>query len=253
MVNKLLIFSVGGVLGLWDGKITNSSSNLADKQIDTENRRDANDGILNAKAHIATVETLFHNKFFEIPSYQREFSWGAPQVDALVADLIESFQARDCYNETPQYFLGAIVTQVRQLNDLGEVDVADKLVDGQQRFTSLMIMLAVLSKHLQKQAEINFDDGLSISALEGLLQLFYREDDEHFVLDVTGYNYYLRQLMGGAGVLPQRLLGQPPFRSSALQNFVKAFEIFERRILEEIVRVDKTDENGGYTENSCLV
>ena len=44
-----------------------------------------------AKAGIVTVDTLFHGNTYEIPSYQREFTWGAPQVEALLNDLVEAY------------------------------------------------------------------------------------------------------------------------------------------------------------------
>lgn len=192
---------------------------------------------LNAKASIVTVDTLFHNPLYEIPSYQREFSWGDPQVEALIGDLVEAYHSSEDLLDPAQYFLGAIVTQERQLNDAGEVDIADKIVDGQQRFTSLMLLIAVLSKTLAS-VSVETRSEKADKELSILIGRIFRPDRDHFVLDVPGYNYYLRQLMGANAPLPQKLIGQPPFRSAAIQKFNKAFKTLEERVLFEIGRVD---------------
>jgi len=192
---------------------------------------------LNAKASIVTVDTLFHNPLYEIPSYQREFSWGDKQVEALIGDLVEAYHSTEDLFDPAQYFLGAIVTQERQLNEAGEVDIADKIVDGQQRFTSLILLIAVLCKSLASDGSENRSKKVN-TELETLISRIFRADRDHFVLDVPGYNYYLRQLMGANAPLPQKLIGQPPFRSAAIQKFNKAFKTLEDRVLFEIGRVD---------------
>lgn len=195
-----------------------------------------------AKAGIVTVNTLFHGETYEIPSYQREFTWGREQVEALLGDLVEAFESRIAQSNKPQYFLGALVTQVREQNDEGDIDVADKIVDGQQRVTSLMLIIAVLCKHLASSVDPSeAKEGIWQGEQKRLLGLIYRNEAEHFVLDVSGYNYYLRKLMGGSGILPDKRLGNPPFKTSALQKFEKAFEIFEAGILREVGEIDASD------------
>ena len=191
-----------------------------------------------AKASIATVDTLFHNMIYEIPSYQREFTWETKQVEALLGDLLEAFESRIALSNQPQYFLGAIVTQERQFDENGETEIADKIVDGQQRITSLLLILAVLCKHLARREADTDTTGIWEEAQQKLLTLIYRPNAEHFVLNVSGYNYYLRQLLGGKAPLPQKLSGQPPFKTTALQKLIKAFKLFEHGLLVEIGGLD---------------
>lgn len=199
--------------------------------------------MINAHAEILTVDTLFHEAYYEIPSYQREFSWKTEHVKALIDDLIEAYNSRDIHidYELPQYFLGAIVSQARQTNDLGEADRASKVVDGQQRLTCLMLVIAVLCKLLSQDEEdlaSEVSERLQPELVRSLLTLIFRSDDDHFILNSTGYNYYLRQLMGGRGGLPRLLLGQPPFKTTAIQKFCAAFELLEKELLKEIARVE---------------
>lgn len=83
------------------------------------------------------ISTIFSKeRFFRIPSYQRPFSWDAEQFDDLVCDLRDADRGQ-------QYFLGTIVLH-RDGDTLA-------VVDGQQRLTSLLILLACLRDRLESQ------------------------------------------------------------------------------------------------------
>lgn len=67
-----------------------------------------------------------------VPPFQRAYAWEETEVEILIQDLLEAFRTGTVY------FLGAIVV-IRPRNR-GPSDV----VDGQQRLTTLTIMLAVM-------------------------------------------------------------------------------------------------------------
>jgi hypothetical protein len=67
-----------------------------------------------------------------VPPFQRAYAWEDEETEVLIRDLLEAFRAGTVY------FLGAIVV-IRPRNK-GPLDV----VDGQQRLTTLTILLAVL-------------------------------------------------------------------------------------------------------------
>ena len=72
--------------------------------------------------------------FFEIPTYQRPYSWEKEQVDELLSDLLDAMERGD---DAP-YFLGSIVLIKEDDNSKSEV------VDGQQRLTTLSMLFCVL-------------------------------------------------------------------------------------------------------------
>jgi Protein of unknown function DUF262/Protein of unknown function (DUF1524) len=88
------------------------------------------------------ITKIFSSDFsFEIPSYQRPYAWGADQVFELFNDLLDSLREGPIsldIQELSPYFLGSIV-----LIKAAESPNAD-VVDGQQRLTTLTILLAVL-------------------------------------------------------------------------------------------------------------
>lgn len=86
----------------------------------------------NIEAKETQVGDLFSENFlFNIPIYQRPFSWGEDNFDQLFQDLYDSFTRQE------EYFLGSLLLQTcsPKLYDL---------VDGQQRMTALTILMAVI-------------------------------------------------------------------------------------------------------------
>lgn len=86
----------------------------------------------NIEGEIKSIGKLFSSDFFfSIPDYQRPFAWDEANFQDLIDDL-ESAQNGE------QYFLGTLVLHKR--GGKNNYDV----VDGQQRITSLLILLACL-------------------------------------------------------------------------------------------------------------
>lgn len=79
------------------------------------------------------------NTVFSVPAYQREYSWRKDQWDALFDDLIE---------EEPDsgHFLGTIICVNRTTNSTDKTVL--ELVDGQQRMTTISLLLLALYKEL---------------------------------------------------------------------------------------------------------
>lgn len=90
-----------------------------------------------------TLSELLDKKKYAIDYYQREYGWGAKHITELLEDLEDKFFSS--YDEShehaevenyPHYFLGSIV--INHEND------RDYLIDGQQRLTSLTLLLIYL-------------------------------------------------------------------------------------------------------------
>lgn len=95
------------------------------------------------------VHSLFShegNVLYKIPPYQREYSWHKPHWEDLFEDLIDADGA---------HFLGTIITLDRTTDAL-EGSIL-QVVDGQQRLTTLALLLAavysVLKEHIDELDE----------------------------------------------------------------------------------------------------
>ena len=84
-------------------------------------------------------EILTENKKYFIPEYQRPYSWSIDNVTQLLDDLETSFSNKDI-----EYFIGSMIC-IKKDNNFFEV------VDGQQRLTTLSLILTQLSKIITNQ------------------------------------------------------------------------------------------------------
>ncbi len=78
------------------------------------------------------LDILSENNRYSIPAYQRPYSWDKDNVEQLVEDIYNSFKQEDI-----EYFIGSMICIE---NEKDEYEV----VDGQQRLTTLSIILARL-------------------------------------------------------------------------------------------------------------
>jgi uncharacterized protein with ParB-like and HNH nuclease domain len=97
-----------------------------------------------------TVQDLLKDEKFSIDDYQREYKWDKKQIDELVNDLTSKFFSHyQPGHETREvsgydsYFLGSIIVSRR--------DGINYLIDGQQRTTSLTLLLIYLYHRLKAQ------------------------------------------------------------------------------------------------------
>ena len=106
---------------------------------------------------VRTVQQMFTGNTYSIEYYQREYSWEKKNIEELVQDLTRSFlndfephhSRKDVANYRP-YFLGPVVTYSKENIKF--------LVDGQQRMTSLSILMMHVSSLLeagQSQQDLN--------------------------------------------------------------------------------------------------
>ena len=87
------------------------------------------------------LETGKVNKFI-IPEYQRPYAWTDEQIQTLFEDIVE-YTAN---NNESTYFLGAIVSYENEHNE-------QEIIDGQQRITSLFLLLRALYSKLDSMTE----------------------------------------------------------------------------------------------------
>lgn len=94
-----------------------------------------------------SVADLFNNPFsFEVPIYQRVFTWGEEQFDRLFKDLEKHFCHSVSSTSGPErYYLG-IITVVRSADEGDSHKYV--LVDGQQRLTCILLLGALLGWNL---------------------------------------------------------------------------------------------------------
>jgi len=87
------------------------------------------------------VSTILRTKRFKVPAYQRSYAWEKEHVEALLNDVYDSIKNKD--NE---YFLGSAVVT-------GHSDKRYEVVDGQQRLTTISLLIATIKDIFKNESE----------------------------------------------------------------------------------------------------
>ncbi|MCM3392587.1 DUF262 domain-containing protein [Cytobacillus oceanisediminis] len=91
-------------------------------------------GSIDAKK--SNIATIFEKFWFIIPEYQRSYVWETDNINDLLDDLWYAFENKS----DSEYFLGSLV--LRDLNNSSYKEY--EVLDGQQRLTTLFMLLSVI-------------------------------------------------------------------------------------------------------------
>jgi uncharacterized protein with ParB-like and HNH nuclease domain len=120
-------------------------------------------------------------RLFRIPEYQRCYSWEEHQIKDLFEDITKLYgkKAKDKYDH---HFMATIVC----LNTLNSEELGSKVlpvlhvVDGQQRLTTLIILLKAISKKLLLESDSKYqEEGLELN------KLLIKDDDRLILLQTN--------------------------------------------------------------------
>ena len=91
-----------------------------------------------------SIKTLFEEEKirYEIPIYQRDYAWTEPQIRQLILDIADyAKEKNDC-----NYYIGTLIVYERKEN----YETIYETIDGQQRLTTLSIILNLLYNRKNK-------------------------------------------------------------------------------------------------------
>ncbi len=121
---------------------------------------------------------------YEIPAYQRPYSWEKGNVEQLLDDVWEAFAAND-----EEYFIGSLITIEREKGRLYDV------VDGQQRLTTLNLIFSRLRDGVDEPAKSELGRRvLPRNALTG------EEETPRLTLRQRDQNFFRRHVLAGEKV-----------------------------------------------------
>ena len=91
------------------------------------------------------IGAVLKSNFYKIPRFQRPYLWEKEQVEDFWTDAIA--------NEEPDYFIGSMVV-------FGPVHDTFDIVDGQQRLTTITMVLCALRNALQAESDKSLAQGI---------------------------------------------------------------------------------------------
>jgi uncharacterized protein with ParB-like and HNH nuclease domain len=96
--------------------------------------------------NVLSLEELFSGKAFRVPDYQRGYAWETPQWDDFLEDL-------EYLSPGKHHYTGTVILhqQAKNLRDEeGKTHSLFDIVDGQQRLTTVVILLSCISSEFEK-------------------------------------------------------------------------------------------------------
>lgn len=144
---------------------------------------------MSIQPHYRTISELLKNRTFAIDEYQRDYKWEQRHIEELINDLVNRFQSNYREGDTPRsvpdysdYFLGSIIVTQREGRSY--------LVDGQQRVTSLTLLLIFLYREAIAR---------KLNVASTVAELVYSDSygERVFNLDIPERTPVLRALFNG--------------------------------------------------------
>lgn len=125
---------------------------------------------------LPTLQDLFNNSVFKIPDYQRGYSW----ENQHRVDLLEDLELLD----NQGHYTGTIVLKESgSVRGSGKTYTRYDIVDGQQRFTTILILLDTIVKELKK---LNQNESSAVAA--GITSIYLKD------IGPAGENIYKLEL-----------------------------------------------------------
>ena len=176
----------------------------------------------NFKTENNTFRKLIGNGLtYRIPRFQRDYSWTDEEWEDLWLDLVGTLQP----GGEPAHYLGYLVLQSAD-------DKTFDVIDGQQRLTTVSIIVLAILKNLQRQIDAGNDADANKQRIDQIRQTYVGYLDPvtlvsrpKLTLNRNNNSYY-QDYLAPLGHLPVR-----GFRASE-HLLRKAFEWFDRHIGE---------------------
>lgn len=165
---------------------------------------------------VSTLLDIESGVVYAIPRYQREYTWCRAQWDALFEDLLD--------NEL-HYFLGSIIC-INQSQDALTVQSLE-LVDGQQRMTTLSLLLAAVYQSYRTLPNLGMEQQIELYNLKHKLVLKKKSDQPRLIPQVQNNNqqdYFA--VLGQTGILDD----VETVPNAGNRRVMKAFRHFISRI-----------------------
>jgi hypothetical protein len=112
-------------------------------------------------ANVVRLEAIFTGRtVLRIPFFQRSYVWEKDQWERLIEDL-KGLHAEIQLGGNPRKFMGALIMKMRHVATGEGRGLERELVDGQQRITTLVVMMKALAQRqgLMDEFDRSFKDG----------------------------------------------------------------------------------------------
>ena len=128
---------------------------------------------------------ILSDKLFRIPEYQRHYSWQTKQRNELFEDIKKLQAVREKYDERTHFMATIVCLKTKDKEQVGSnTFYVYDVVDGQQRLTTLVILLKAISLKLRTEEQL--DEAKELDKLlvkgDGRLIILQNNHDNRLIL-----------------------------------------------------------------------
>jgi uncharacterized protein with ParB-like and HNH nuclease domain len=193
--------------------------------------------------HKYTIEEAFRECFYIVPDYQREYVWTDKEIQQLLDDINDEIDAGSSH----EYFIGTVLVSPTEEKSRHEV------IDGQQRLTTLFLLLCSLRNRFRNEPQEQTINGListSYTTKQGdtasslKLEPRYENAGEvvNKIVEVAGDPEKTRAGIQASGI---KVYG-------AIQNLINAYDIIHRYLQDNYQDNDSLKRYWGYLANNVV-
>lgn len=103
-----------------------------------------------------SLSVILSDKLFRIPEYQRHYSWQKKQRNELFEDIRKLHKAREKYEDRTHFMATIVCLKTKEKQPVGSnTFYIYDVVDGQQRLTTLIILLKAISIKLTDENQVD--------------------------------------------------------------------------------------------------
>lgn len=171
------------------------------------------------KQSVSELLKTGRTKPFIIPEYQRPYAWTSEQVETLFEDIWEFATTIGGLDQNGSYFLGSIVSFE---NEDGEQEI----IDGQQRITSLFLLLRAIYTKL-----IKGDDAQTDAAQNFIRQIepaIWRTDNRTGKVDYNNILLTSKVVDNEGNEILRNILKDGIANPNANDNYSKNYLLFQK-------------------------
>lgn len=186
------------------------------------------------KAEERTIRDILSKKEirFKIPRNQRDYVWEEKQWKELANDIIDciEYNHKDSKYENNEYFIGSCVLEKHKKN-------IELIVDGQQRLTTITIILSVLYDLFE---ELNQQ-----KLFEGIYSYLYKKSDdgdEYFTIENENLDPYYSEVILFKSEIRDFILTQ----NEQQKRIEKSFYFFKDFLNKKIISLENDDQKIEY-------
>lgn len=166
-------------------------------------------------------ELLTGNNSYSVPSFQRDYSWTESQVEQLWNDITETLD-----EGRSEHFIGSVVVNNSKKPEL-------MLIDGQQRITTMSILMCVLRNIAKEKGDEQLAQTISNKYL-GSLNLRTRKTESKLVLNERNNQFYQEYIVESQTITFLREISKKRTLEKSNKLIVDAYLFLYEKVQERI-------------------